>query len=118
MVLRLELRTAMFAALLSVLALAGGALAGEMETSQPQRTPTVELVERGRATYTSYCVRCHGVNMVTTGSAFDLRRFPHDQRERFEQSVLNGVRAMPAWKALLQPEDVSALWAYVLSGSS
>ena len=44
MVLRLELRTAMFAALLSVLALAGGALAGEMETSQPQRTPTVELV--------------------------------------------------------------------------
>lgn len=108
----------MFAALLSVLALAGGAFAGEMEASQPQRTPTVELVERGRATYTSFCARCHGVNMVNTGSAFDLRRFPRDQRERFEQSVLYGVRAMPAWKAMLQQEDVSALWAYVLSGSS
>lgn len=117
MAFRLKLSIALVAALLSVLMLADVALAGETEASRARGTPKAELVEKGRATYTSYCVRCHGVNMVTTGSAFDLRRFPRDQRERFEQSVLNGVRAMPAWKALLEPEDVSALWAYVLSGS-
>ncbi len=71
------------------------------------------LISKGRQLYTSFCARCHGVNMVTTGAAFDLRSFPSDQAERFERSVNQGVRAMPAWGAILKPADVQALWQFV-----
>jgi cytochrome c55X len=71
------------------------------------------LVEQGRKTYGSLCARCHGVDMVTTGAAYDLRRFPADQKERFERSVIQGVRAMPAWASVLAPGDIDALWAYL-----
>ena len=69
----------------------------------------------GRALYTSYCARCHGVNMVNTGSATDLRKFPKDEEERFVRSVNQGVRAMPAWGSILQPGEVQAIWRYVIS---
>jgi cytochrome c55X len=69
----------------------------------------------GRALYTSYCARCHGVNMVNTGAATDLRKFPKDERERFERSVNQGVRAMPAWGEILKPNDVQQIWRYVVS---
>jgi cytochrome c55X len=72
-----------------------------------------ELAAQGRKLYVSYCARCHGVEMVTTGAAYDLRRFPADQKERFERSVLQGVRAMPAWSGTLAPAEVNALWAYL-----
>jgi cytochrome c55X len=70
---------------------------------------------QGRALYTSYCARCHGVNMVNTGAATDLRKFPKDEQERFERSVNQGVRAMPAWGSILKPADVQAIWSYVIS---
>lgn len=78
--------------------------------------PVAEPAPVGRALYTSYCARCHGVNMVNTGAAFDLRNFPTDQQERFERSVKQGLRAMPAWGSILEPTDVLALWAYVTKG--
>lgn len=74
------------------------------------------LAAKGRQLYTSFCARCHGVNMVTTGVAFDLRNFPSDQPDRFERSVNQGVRAMPAWGAILKPADVQALWRFVTDG--
>lgn len=70
----------------------------------------------GRQLYTSFCARCHGMNMVTTGASFDLRSFPKDQRERFVRSVTQGLRAMPAWGTTLKPEDLDALWLYVSAG--
>jgi mono/diheme cytochrome c family protein len=73
-------------------------------------------VEAGRQLYASYCARCHGLNMVNNGATFDLRSFPKDQRERFERSVSQGLRAMPAWGATLKPEDLQALWLFVSSG--
>jgi len=48
-------------------------------------------------------------------AAFDLRKFPHDQRERFVNAVTRGKNQMPAWGDLLKPEEVEALWAYVIS---
>jgi cytochrome c55X len=71
---------------------------------------------QGRQLYTSFCARCHGMNMVTTGASFDLRSFPKDQRERFVRSVTQGLRAMPAWGTTLKPEELDALWLYVSSG--
>lgn len=91
----------------------GAALCAPL-AAQPADDPLV--VAKGRQLYTSFCARCHGVNMVTTGVAFDLRNFPSDQPERFERSVNQGVRAMPAWGAILKPADVQALWHFVTVG--
>lgn len=74
------------------------------------------LVEQGRARYTSSCARCHGIGMVTNGSiGADLRQFPAQDKERFVRSVSKGLRAMPAWEGILKPEEIEALWVYMLS---
>jgi mono/diheme cytochrome c family protein len=71
-------------------------------------------VADGRRIYTSFCVRCHGINLVTSSSAhFDLRTFPKDDKERFVRSVSKGLRAMPAWEGTIKPEQIDAIWAYV-----
>lgn len=81
--------------------------------SAAAQTPA-EWVDKGRRTYTSYCARCHGINLVVTSSAyFDLRTFPADDKERFVRSVKEGKRAMPAWGDQLKPEDIEAIWAYI-----
>jgi cytochrome c55X len=73
-----------------------------------------EAAEAGRKVYTSFCTRCHGVNLVTNGGlGADLRQFPADGRERFNRGVLKGLRAMPAWEGTIKPEQVDQLWAYV-----
>lgn len=74
-------------------------------------------VDKGRSLYNSYCARCHGLNMVSPGSSFfDLRTLKPDEQERFERSVNEGLRAMPAWGTILQPGDVKAIWQYVIAG--
>jgi mono/diheme cytochrome c family protein len=71
------------------------------------------LAATGRRLYTGMCARCHGLNLVATGFGADLRRFPSDDRERFNRVVLEGRQAMPALKSLLKPADLDALWAYL-----
>jgi cytochrome c55X len=62
----------------------------------------------------SYCVRCHGLNLAVGSSAFfDLRTFPKDDKARFVESVNNGKRAMPAWKGIVKPDEIEAIWAYI-----
>ena len=96
------------AGLLSLSAIVGGASADD--TAPP--TPA----DAGRRLYSSHCSRCHGPNMVTPGTvAYDLRRFPEDQKPRFVLSVLGGRGAMPAWNGILDAEAIAALWAYVLT---
>lgn len=70
----------------------------------------------GKQLYTSYCARCHGVDMVNQGTSFDLRQFPISERARFEHSVTYGLRAMPAWGSLLKSGDLQNLWVYVTNG--
>jgi cytochrome c55X len=70
--------------------------------------------EAGRKVYTSYCARCHGINLVSmSGAYFDLRTFPSDDKERFLRSLKEGKRAMPAWQGIVKPEEMEALWAYI-----
>lgn len=95
----------------------GMAMAGMSAPAWSQSAEAPPSVERGRSLYTSYCARCHGLNMVTPGAAFfDLRTIPPDQQERFERSVNHGLRAMPAWGSILKPADVQSLWLYVTAG--
>jgi mono/diheme cytochrome c family protein len=92
--------------------------AGVETTSKPatQAAFTPEQTALGRKVYGVYCTRCHGINMVASSAAFfDLRTFPEDAKERFTASINNGLRAMPAWKDTLKPEEIEGLWAYVMS---
>ena len=89
--------------------LAGGAARGE-EAGAPQQ------VDRGRALYARHCSPCHGPRMQDPESAFDLRKFPHDERARFVATVTRGKNQMPPWGDLLTPEEIAALWAYVTTG--
>ena len=83
------------------------------------QAPTdVPPAEAGRRIYAVNCARCHGLNMVSTGSgSADLRRFPLEQKDRFVQAVTQGLRAMPAWGNTLKPEEIELLWAYVSSAA-
>jgi mono/diheme cytochrome c family protein len=47
-----------------------------------------------------------------------LRTFPRDAHARFVDSVANGKRNMPAWDDVLDPEQIEALWAYVIAGEA
>ena len=53
--------------------------------------------------------------MMDPQGASDLRKFPHDQHERFVTSVTRGKNQMPPWGGLLKSEDVEALWTYVVN---
>ncbi|SNS88083.1 Cytochrome C oxidase, cbb3-type, subunit III [Noviherbaspirillum humi] len=76
----------------------------------------VPLSEAGKSVYENNCITCHGPDMVNPGTVtYDLRKFPKDAKPRFLYSVMNGKGGMPAWKGTLKPEDVEALWAYVLT---
>jgi mono/diheme cytochrome c family protein len=75
-----------------------------------------EQVKRGAQTYSLNCSPCHGPRLYGEESAFDLRTFPHDQRDRFINSVTRGKNQMPPWGGLLKPDEIDALWAYVVTG--
>lgn len=100
------IRTAVLAGLaLSTLTLSTLAVAG------PARA---ESAGAGKGLYNTYCIICHGPNMVNTGDrAFDLRKFPLNDKARFIHSVTKGKNQMPAWGDVLEPAQINDLWAYV-----
>jgi cytochrome c6 len=81
--------------------------------------PTLEQIEEGVSIYEDFCAVCHGRNMMNPGGfAFDLRKFPKNDLERFRNSVLNGKGGMPAWRDKLTDEDIDLLWAYIGTSSA
>ena len=77
---------------------------------------TPEQISTGAEIYSVNCSPCHGARMEGPGSAFDLRKFPRDQRERFINSVTRGKNQMPPWGDFFKPDQLEALWAYVVAG--
>jgi mono/diheme cytochrome c family protein len=78
--------------------------------------PTSVEIDEGVSIYDDICAMCHGLAMINPrGPAFDLRKFPKDDFERFRNSILNGKGGMPAWRGKLTDEDIASLWAYVSS---
>ena len=73
-------------------------------------------IEAGAEIYATNCATCHGNRMKNPPWAIDLATFPREERARFIDSVTNGVRNMPSWGDVLKPEDIAALWAYVVAG--
>ena len=80
---------------------------------RPRVTP--EQIRSGAEIYERNCSPCHGSRMQDPQGAFDLRKFPRGERERFVLSVSRGKNQMPGWGGLLKPEEIESLWAYVLS---
>lgn len=110
---------------LAVMAMAAalviGVPASADETSQKNAAltePQPGQAQKGLELYAQYCIHCHGINMVTPGTAaFDLRTFPHDDKARFLHSVTNGKNnRMPAWGDVLKPSEMDDIWAYILTG--
>jgi mono/diheme cytochrome c family protein len=77
---------------------------------------TPEQIKKGAVVYASYCESCHGVRMIGPPWAIDLKTFPRDSPARFVDSVTYGVRGMPPWGDVIKPDEIEALWAYVVAG--
>ena len=95
--------------LAALLAIACSPALAQQAASEEQRKAGAEIYARN-------CSPCHGARMLDPQGAFDLRKFPRDQRERFVTSVLRGKNQMPPWGDILTPEEVEALWGYVVAG--
>jgi mono/diheme cytochrome c family protein len=94
-------------AIVATMALAAAAAAQDFSPQQ---------IEAGAKIFARNCSPCHGPRMRDPESAFDLRKFPHDAHDRFFASVARGKNQMPPWGDLLKPEEIEALWAYVVAG--
>lgn len=90
------------------------ACAGARAEEQPQFP--VERIKNGAGLFARHCATCHGTRMRNPQWAIDLRTFPHDAHDRFVDSVTNGKRNMPPWDDVLSPDEIEALWAYVVAG--
>lgn len=77
-----------------------------------------EQVRAGAAIFARNCSPCHGAHMADPQGAFDLRKFPRDQHARFVGSVTEEKNSMPPWRGLLKPEEIEAIWAYVVAGEA
>ena len=82
----------------------------------PRQKFSAKQIRAGAALFAQNCAPCHGAHMADPEGAFDLRTFPHDQHERFVDSVTHGKNSMPPWGGALKPEEIEALWAYVVAG--
>ena len=91
------------------------ALALAWGSAKAQSLPS-EQVRRGAVLYESNCQTCHGARLANPPWAPDLRKFPREDRARFIDTVTYGRRGMPPWDDVLKPDDIEALWAYVLAG--
>ena len=75
-----------------------------------------DQVKKGADLYELNCATCHGARLANPEWAADLRNFPRGDRARFVDTVTHGVRNMPPWGDVLKPDDIEALWAYVVAG--
>ena len=84
----------------------------------PAMAQDAQTLKAGAEIYERNCSPCHGARMMDPLGAADLRKFPRDQHDRFVDSVTKGKNQMPPWGGLLKPEDVEALWTYVVNAES
>jgi len=91
---------------------------GAVLLCSPAAAQHAQNVKLGADIYERNCSPCHGARMMDPQGAADLRKFPHDQHERFVTTVTKGKNQMPPWGSLLKPEEVEALWTYVVNAES
>ena len=91
--------------------------------TQPVPTPTFQLaasrpeIDKGRALYATFCARCHGGDVVSSGLVPDLRYTTTAMHEKFEEIVRGGALrevGMPSFSEDLTGAQVRLIHAYVL----
>ncbi|HTC97867.1 MAG TPA: cytochrome c [Bradyrhizobium sp.] len=87
----------------------------QVQNAKDQSFPPQQIAT-GAEIFARNCSPCHGPRMQDPESAFDLRKFPPGEHDRFVRSVTNGKNQMPPWGDLLKSDDIEALWAYVTIG--
>ena len=85
-------------------------------TAQESQSFPPEQIKAGAEIYAVNCAPCHGARMLDPTGAFNLRNFPRDASERFRNSVTRGKGQMSPWGDFFKPEQLDALWAYVVAG--
>jgi len=96
-------------------ALAFASVAAAAQSPEGERFPAGQI-KNGAAIYSQNCGPCHGARMRDPDGAFDLSTFPRDQKSRFLTSVTKGKNSMPPFGGLFPPDEIEALWAYVIAG--
>ena len=96
----------------------GLALVGACAIAQDGAKPfPAEQVKQGAELFARNCSTCHGNRMAKPEWApVDLREFPREDHARFVDTVTHGIRNMPPWSEVLKPDEIEALWAYVVAG--
>jgi quinohemoprotein ethanol dehydrogenase len=82
----------------------------------PPLRATEDAVRRGAELFASTCAQCHG--QLAVGGTKDLRHMTPETHAAFSDIVLKGLRAdkgMASFAGLLQPGEVEAIHAYVIS---
>jgi glucose dehydrogenase len=82
---------------------------------------TPAMIHEGDILYSRQCFYCHGVGVVSSSGVPDLRYASAATHHQFESIVLGGARrqmGMPSFKDALQPDQVRAIEAYILSRAS
>lgn len=93
------------------------ALACASAVAQDGKPFAPEQINKGAELFATNCSTCHGNRMAKPEWApVDLRKFPREDHARFVDTVTYGVRNMPPWSDVLKPDDVEALWAYIVAG--
>jgi mono/diheme cytochrome c family protein len=92
------------------------AFVGVSATAEEMQSFPKEQIAAGSELYAVNCAPCHGARMLDPGAAFNLRKFPPDQRERFVNSITRGKNQMPPWGDFFKPDQLDALWAYIMAG--
>ena len=95
----------------------GAALALVSASAAAEEAFTPAQVRLGAEIFERNCAPCHGPRMQDPESAFDLRKFPKNQKDRFFESVIQGKNGrMPPWGDIIMPSQIESLWAFVLTG--
>jgi mono/diheme cytochrome c family protein len=103
------------AGLTTMLLLVASLPAGLAGQQSPASAPAGGSAAAGAPLYQLYCASCHGANLAPAESVFDLRYLAPRDKRRFVNSVARGKDSMPAWSALLTPQQIESVWDYVLS---
>jgi mono/diheme cytochrome c family protein len=84
-------------------------------TSSPATAAGNPRSEAGGAIYEQRCSSCHGegLNNVSGGWSFDLRKLRPDEHDRFVSSVTTGKDNMPSWYGILSDEEIELIWLYI-----
>ena len=75
-----------------------------------------DQIATGAELYAVNCSPGHGARMQDPNAAFNLRKFPLHQHERFVNAVTRGKNQMPPWGDFFKPDQLEALWAYIMAG--